>query len=300
MSLQLRQTIEIPPRQAGNFDHADVHPATGHVFVAHTAFGQVEILDGEQGHHERTVPGCPEASGVLYASEVDWMVAAARGTGAILVLEAASGDLVRTLTVGTRPNGLAWDPDHRHLLVADVAENQARIVDPVVGKILATTQLPGRPRWCVYDRLGKQFWVNIREPAVVVAVATNTGALTASAPVAAMGPHGLALDAATGRLYVACDSGDLVVLDRADGTAMASVAIAGEPDVIWLNSRRKRLYVAVGAPGVLQVVDLQQLCIAEEIRSDAGAKTFAFDEQRQRLHLFLPQRCQAVVYDEVS
>jgi hypothetical protein len=35
------------------------------VFVAQTAFGQVEILDGKQGRPERTVPDCPEASGVL-------------------------------------------------------------------------------------------------------------------------------------------------------------------------------------------------------------------------------------------
>jgi DNA-binding beta-propeller fold protein YncE len=298
MSLQLRQTIDVPPHEAGGFDHADVYPATGRVLVAHTAFGQVEILDGEAGRHERTVPGCPEASGVLFAPEVDWMVAAARGTGAILVLT-ASGDLVRTIAVGARPNGLAWDPAHRHLLVADVQDNQARIVDPVAGHIVATTQLPGRPRWCIYDRVGERFWVNICEPAVVVTLASGTGALTASVPVAAAGPHGLALDEDTGRMYVACDSGDLVVLDRADGSALASVAIAGEPDVIWLNSRCKRLYVAIGKPGILQAVDLEQLHIAEEIHTEESAKTFTFDEQRQRLYLFLPQRCQAVVYEEV-
>src|SRR5579859_2475712 len=115
MTLQIRQTIDIPPRQAGGFDHADVHPASGRVFVAHTAFGQVEILDGEHGRHERTVPDCPEASGIVYAPEVDWMFAAARGAGTILVLS-ASGDLVRTIAVGARPNGLAWDPGRRQLL----------------------------------------------------------------------------------------------------------------------------------------------------------------------------------------
>jgi DNA-binding beta-propeller fold protein YncE len=298
MSLQLRHTIDVPPHEAGGFDHADVHPASGRVFVAHTAFGQVEILDGEAGRHQRMVPGCPEACGVLYAPEVNWMVAAARGTGALLVLT-ASGDLVRTIAVGARPNGLAWDASRRQLLVADVQDNQARIVDPVAGRVVATAPLPGRPRWCAYDRAEDRFWVNIREPAAVVALAGGTGALTASVPVAGAGPHGLALDEESGRLYVACDSGDLVVLDRATGATLASMPIGGEPDVIWLNSRRKRLYVAIGKPGVLQAVDLEQVHIAEEIETDEGAKTFAFDEQRQRLYLFLPQRCQAAVYAEV-
>ena len=296
--LQIRRTIDVPPHQAGGFDHGDVHSASGRVFVAHTAFGQVEILDGEEGRHERIVPDCPEASGVLYAPEVDWMFAAARGSGQILVLT-ASGDLVRTVTVGTRPNGMAWDPDRRRLLVADVQDNQARIVDPVTGKILVTTQLPGRPRWCAYDRPGDRFWVNIREPAQLVAIAADTGILTASVPVAGVGPHGLALDQEAGRLYVACDSGDLVVLDWASGATLAGVPIAGEPDVLWLNSRRRRLYVAIGTPGVLQVLDLQRLHIVEEMPTEEGAKTFTFDEQRQRLYVFLPQRCQALVYDEV-
>jgi DNA-binding beta-propeller fold protein YncE len=299
MSLAIRQTIDVPPHEAGAFDHADIHPASGRVFVAHTAFGQVEILDGVEGRHERTLPGCPEASGVLYAPEVDWMFAAARDTGTILVLEAASGDLVRTVAAGARPNGLAWDPGRRQLLVADVQDNRARIVDPAAGNIVATTQLPGRPRWCVYDRRGDRFWVNIREPAVVVALAAGTGALSTSVPVAAAGPHGLAVDEEATRLYVACDGGDLIVLDLTSGALLARVPIAGEPDVVWLNSRRKRLYVAIGKPGILQVVDLQQLRIAEEIHSDEGAKTFAFDEQRQRLYLFLPRRCQAVVYEQV-
>jgi DNA-binding beta-propeller fold protein YncE len=299
MSLQIRQTIDVPPYKPGSFDHADVHPASGRVFVAHTAFGQVEILDGEASRHVRTVLDCPEASGVLYAPEVDWIFAAARGTGTILVLTSA-GDPVRTLAVGARPNGLAWDSEHRHLLVADVQDNTARIVDPADGRVVATAQLGERPRWCIYDRVGEQFWVNIREPAAVVALAAVTGVVAATLPVDAAGPHGLALDEAADRLYVACDSGDVVVLEHATGATLARVAIAGEPDVIWLNRQRKRLYVAIGKPGLLQVVDLERLHIVEEVQSDEGAKTFTFDEQRQRLYLFLPQRCQALVYDEVS
>jgi DNA-binding beta-propeller fold protein YncE len=298
MSLQIRQTIDVPPYEPGGFDHADVHPSSGRVFVAHTTFGQVEILDGEAGRHVRTVPHCPEASGVLYAPEVDWVFAAARGTGAILVLT-STGDLVRTIAVGARPNGLAWDSEHRHLLVADVQDNTARIVDPVAGRVVATTQLGGRPRWCVYDPVGERFWINIREPAAVVALAAPTGVVSATLPVDAAGPHGLALDEEAGRLYVACDSGVVVVLERATGATLARVAIAGEPDVIWLNDQRKRLYVAIGKPGLLQVVDLERLHIAEEIKSEEGAKTFTFDEQRQRLYLFLPQRCQARIYAEV-
>ena len=48
MPLQFRASIALPPHEAGGFDHADVHTLSGRVFVAHTALGQVEIIDGVQ------------------------------------------------------------------------------------------------------------------------------------------------------------------------------------------------------------------------------------------------------------
>jgi DNA-binding beta-propeller fold protein YncE len=300
MTLELRGDIALPPHEKGGFDHADVHPPSGWVYVAHTALGQVEILDGPAGTHAGSIPGCPEASGVLYAPEAGWMVAAARGTGAILIIDAASGTLMRTLVVGARPNGMAWDPTRQRLLVADVGDNQARLVDPTSGSAVATTPLPGRPRWCLYDRAGDRFLVNILAPARVVALAAATGAIVEEMPVAHAGPHGLALDEATGALFVACDSGDLAVLDRDGGKSRGdAIPLAGPPDVLWLNPARHRLYVAIGQPGVVQVVNTQTLTMAETVPTEEGAHTLTFDESRQRLYVFLPRSGRAAIYAEV-
>src|SRR5689334_18323687 len=61
--------IPIPPHAPSEFDHGDVHVASGQVFVAHTAAGTVEVLDGARRVHLATIPGCAEASGVLVAQE---------------------------------------------------------------------------------------------------------------------------------------------------------------------------------------------------------------------------------------
>jgi hypothetical protein len=53
------------------------------VIVAHPANGAVEILDGPGLRLERTLPGCSEGSGVLYApGDPELVFAAARGDGA--------------------------------------------------------------------------------------------------------------------------------------------------------------------------------------------------------------------------
>ncbi|HWE64379.1 MAG TPA: hypothetical protein VHB98_21920, partial [Chloroflexota bacterium] len=81
--------------------------------------------------------------------------------------------------------------------------------------------------------------------------------------------------------------------------SQARVPIGGEPDVIWLNTRRQRLYLAMGHPGLLQVLDTQTMVIDDEIATEEGAHTFAFDEGRQRLYVFRPRTNRAAVYEEV-
>lgn len=59
--------VSLPAHGHGGFDHGDVHLPTGRVFVAHTANGTVEVMDGQRRTLEQTLPGCPEASGDLSA-----------------------------------------------------------------------------------------------------------------------------------------------------------------------------------------------------------------------------------------
>jgi DNA-binding beta-propeller fold protein YncE len=275
---------------------------SGHIFVAHTAADTVEVLDGASLTHVASIPGCPEGSGVICAQEPSLVFAAARGAGKVLVIQAGSNTVVGELGVGPRPNGLAWDLDHEQLLVADVQENTARLLDPrrdPADALLATVALPGRPRWAAYDSIAQRFLVNIREPACVAVLVAQTATLVAQWPVSVSGPHGLDLDLATRRALVACDGGAVVALELGSGRELARVSIAGGPDAIWFNSHRKRLYVAIAEPGVVEVVDTQDMVVVQQVETEPAAHTTAFDAASQRLYVFLPRSCRAAVYEEV-
>jgi len=301
MTLTLRGSVRLPPHADGGFDHGDVHIPTGRVFVAHTANGTVEVIDGQALALERSLPGCSEGSGVLCSpAETSLVFAAARGAGSVLVFDALTCAELRRLQVGPRPNGLAWDAGRGQLLVADVEENTARLLDSGTGAGVALAHLPGRPRWCVYDAPRDRFLVNIRDPAVVVALAASTLEAVARIDGLPAGPHGLDLDRAGNRAFVACDAGTVVVVDLATDQQLGRVPIAGEPDAIWYSTVAERLYVAIGRPGVVDVVDGRTLSVVEQVATEDGAHTTAFDGQRQRLYVFLPRRCEAVVFDEVS
>lgn len=80
MTLRYRGAIDLPPGQPGGFDHADVHAASGTVFVAHTTFDQVEIIINV------AEPAC------------------------VTVLTASSGKLIAQTPVDSAgPHGMAFD-----------------------------------------------------------------------------------------------------------------------------------------------------------------------------------------------
>jgi DNA-binding beta-propeller fold protein YncE len=224
--LALHGYVDLPPPagdRTSEFDHGDIHRATGRVFVAHTAANTVEIVDGLTDQLLMTLPGCPEGSGVLCAQDEGIVFAAARGTGKALVIEADTGRTLREIAVGPRPNGLAWDTERKRLLVADVQENQALLLSPAGSSWDSSWQtdcivpMPGRPRWCVYDQMRTCFLLNIREPGCVSVISAVSGEQVAQRPMSAAGPHGLDLDGERGRAFVACDAGAMVAIDLENG-----------------------------------------------------------------------------------
>jgi DNA-binding beta-propeller fold protein YncE len=150
----------------------------------------------------------------------------------------------------------------------------------------------------VYDAPRQRFLVNIRDPACVVALAANTLEEVARIDGLASGPHGLDLDRAGQRAFVACDAGYVCALDLTTDREIGRVQIAGEPDAVWHSPRSDSLSVAIGNPGVVDVLDTRALAVVQQVSTGKGAHTTAFDSQRGRLYVFLPASAEAAVFEE--
>lgn len=298
MTLSLHEYIDLPSHQQGGFDHADVHISSGRVYVAHTATGSVEVLDCDQSRHLTSIPGCPEASGVVCAQEENLVFAAARGSGDILVIDARVNRVLKTLRVGLKPNGIAWDSQRQQLLAADVGDNLVRLIDHGSEKIVASHKLPGKPSWCIYSEESDLFLVNIREPSGLLSLTPQSLKVKSFTSISAAGAHGVDLDDENHRAFIACDDGVVVILDLKSGREEAVVPIGGMPDVVWYNHVRHRLYCAIGRLGLIDVIDTDELVVDERIVTEEGTHTFTFDQKRQKLYAFLPRSCRAAVYKE--
>ena len=306
MALRLDGYIDLPAHVGpGGFDHAAIHERTRRLYVAHTANDAVDVIDCAHDVFIRSIDGLRGVAGVLVSDDLDRAFTSNRGEDSVGIFRPDAEDRVAKVRVGVGPNGLAVDPRRGTLLAANVGNPAIAgsftlsVVDVGTQSMRGVIPVEGRTRWAVYDSARDRFFVNIAYPAQILAVrAGESGQVEKVYEVPAAGPHGLDLDADTGRLFCACDDGQFLALEAANGQILGTVALSGCPDVIFVDSTLARCYVAVGDPGVIDVIDVQTLHRLESVPTEPGAHTTALDVRRHRLYVFLPKTHRAAVFDD--
>jgi DNA-binding beta-propeller fold protein YncE len=295
--------VDLPPHAGdGGFDHAAVHEPTGRVYVAHTANDAVDVIDVEAQRWVGSIGGLKAVAGALVV-DPGLVFTSNRGEDSVGIIQIDERDRVDKVAVGVRPNGLAYDPGRGRLLAAHVGDPAVpgsctvSIVDVHARKRVADLPVAGRTRWTVYDPVADVFHVNIAAPAQIVVVgAADPVHVQRVVPIPQAGPHGLDLDAERRRLFCACDAGVLLEVHADSGEVLTRESIAGVPDVVFFNQRLRRLYVAIGEPGVIEVFDTAPLRRHEIVATEVGAHTLSFDARRDIVCAFLPGSHRAAVY----
>ncbi|HEY7363369.1 MAG TPA: YncE family protein [Methylomirabilota bacterium] len=306
MPLKHRGFIDLPAHIGpGGFDHAAVHGPTNRLYVAHTANDTVDVIDLVAERYVSSIPGLTAVAGALVAEAPDLVFTSNRGENTIGIFTPADEATVEKVSVSLGPNGLAYAPDRGRLLVAHVGDpaipgsRTVSVIDVPTRRRIADLPVAGRTRWVVFDPRADAFHVNIADPPQIVVVgADDPVAIRRVVAIPRPGPHGLDIDRARRRLFCACDAAALLELDADSGDVVATETLAGVPDVVFFNSARHRVYVAVGDPGVIEVFDTAPLRRHETLVTEAGAHTLAFDPARNLVCAFLPTTHRAVLYDD--
>ena len=278
-------------------------PAESRLYVAHTGADRADVFDCVSGAYLRSLPDHPGVAGVLIDSEQDLLLTSDRGDKRLSVYRCSDESLRGLIEVGFRPNGIAYDPVRRHAfsfnLGEPIGENcTASVASVNEMEVIDTIRLPGRPRWAIYDRTRDSIFANIREPSAIIIIDAQTLQMIGAFDVPASGPHGLVL--AKGQLICAADEGKVVALDPDEGRVLRTAGLPGEPDVVMYDANADQLFVAVGDPGVVLVLDRATLQLVATLETERGAHTIAWDPGTRTLFAFLPTRCGALAFAEVE
>ena len=307
MSLKAVGFIALPGGERTGFDHADTYlvPSGSRLYVAHTATDAIDVIDCRSNAYLRSLSDLPGVAGVLIDTEHDLLFSSERAAARVSAFRCSDETLLARVEVGPRPNGLAYDTRRRHLYSFNLGDPagtncSASVVSIEERRVIRTIGLPGRPRWAVFDRSTDCVYVNIQSPPVIFCIDAGVLMESGRMEVGTEGPHGLALSG--GRFFCAADSGELVVISRFIGghRVVKRLPLRGAPDVVMHDGQRRRLYVAVGSPGVVTVFDTETLAELETIDTEPGAHTIGWDPATAQLYVLAPQRGGALVFKEAA
>jgi hypothetical protein len=173
-----RQEIAMPlenlgiiaiPDSGSLFDHGAFEPTTRRVFVAHTARDRLEVIDHDNRRHLATLPGFPEAAGVV--ADGGQVLVTNRGAASLAWVDARTLETRAVIQTAPRPNGVAIIARLGLAVVAcigDEGHGPELQVLRLGGSERWTIDLPGRPRWCVTDAKGEHVFLAIRDPSMIL------------------------------------------------------------------------------------------------------------------------------------
>jgi len=176
-------------------------------------------------------------------------------------LDASSIDLGRH----TRPHGLAWLPDGRHLLATTEGTHSAILVDVDARSVVAAIPTQGeRPHMVVVDPTGRWAWTaNVGSGSVSkIDLVTRTVVATAAA---GEGAEGIAL-ASDGRLWTAANGdGTVRVFDADTLDQLASIDVGGMAIRVELAENHGVALVTSAVGGRITAIDMKSFEVRREV-----------------------------------
>src|SRR6185312_5282023 len=161
------------------------------------------------------------------------------------------------------------------------------VIDPKSDLAISTIDGGGKLETAVAAGNGK-LYVNGEERQEILRIDTATNEIDARWSISGCSsPHGLAIDAATHRLFSSCENNVLVVVDTDTGAVVATLPIGARSDGAAFDPQRKLIFSSNG-DGTLSVIsekDANSFESRETIVTALGARTMALDPESGRIYL---------------
>ena len=290
--LLLTQTIPLPGVE-GRIDHLDVDISGQRLFVCALGNNTVEVIDLNKGERIHTISGFGAPQGVAFVPELNRLLVANDKGGVCNIYDADSFQLIGKVDFADDADNVRYDSVSKEIYVG-FGSGGIGIINAVDGKQVGSIKLAAHPEAFELERQGHRVFVNIPTARHVAVVDRDKGEVIATWKTdGAFGNFPMALDEANHRLFVGCRlPSKLVVLDTASGKTVTSVGISGDPDDIFYDSKRHRVYVICGAGkiDIIDQTDANTYKALAKINTADGARSGLFVPERDALFVAVPHR----------
>jgi YVTN family beta-propeller protein len=268
----------------GGWDYLLVDPTAHRLYI--TRGDHVDAVDTTSGKLTGTIPGLHGSAHGVALDPSGKLGYISDGAGnAVVAFDRATLATVATISVGTNPDCIIWDPATQTVWAFNGRSHDISVIDPATQKVVATIPVPGKPEFAVSDGKGT-IYDNIEDKNEVIRIDARARKVTAEWPAGCDSPSGLALDNEGHRLFAVCDGKKMSVLDAASGKVLANPAIGDGPDAAGWSAAHKLAFASCGE-GVLSVVDASSADYktVQNLATQRSARTMTYDPSTDRVYL---------------
>ncbi|HEY7887528.1 MAG TPA: substrate-binding domain-containing protein [Steroidobacteraceae bacterium] len=255
-ALELVRKIPVP-RMTGTWDHLTVDPATDRLFLSAQDQQMVYVvpLKGAAAI-QRITAGFDRPQGELYVPGVDRLVVTNGRSARVSLLGGRDLRPAAAVTISAGADMIASDPAHGVLYVESGGTDSRRgpgwlaVIDPRSGRVTGRVSTGYRAAALVLAQRGRRLYVAIPALDQVAVIDTDTRSIVSRWQVPGR-PASLALDEASGRLFVATRTfaGDprppvLSVLDTKDGRVLATLPSKDATENMYWDPAHRLIYTS--------------------------------------------------------
>ena len=168
------------------------------------------------------------------------------------------------------------------------------VVNALDGKQVGSIKLSAHPEAFQLEKNGSRIFVNVPNLRHVAVIDRDKREVVARWKTdLAFGNFPMALDESNHRLFVGCRlPSSLVVLNTDSGDVVAKIDISGDPDDVFYDSKRHRIYAICGAGkiDVIEQIDANNYKPSTKIDTAPGARTGLFVPESDTLVVGVPHR----------
>ena len=289
---QLKQTIPLPGVE-GRIDHFDFDAVGERLFVCALGNNTVEVIDLNKAERVHTISGLGAPQGVAFVPELNRLHVANDKGGVCNIYDADSFQLISKVDFGDDADNVRYESASKRVYVG-FGSGGIGVINAVDGKQVGSIKLAAHPEAFELEGQGQRIFVNVPNARNVAVVDRDKGEVIATWKTdGASGNFPMALDEASHRLFVGCRlPSKLVVLDTASGKTVTSVGISGDPDDLFYDRKRHRVYVICGAGkiDIIDQTDANTYKALTKINTADGARSGLFVPERDALFVAVPHR----------
>jgi DNA-binding beta-propeller fold protein YncE len=250
--LKLIQTLQLPAEAKDNFDHFAIDLRGNRLFATPEGYKSVVVFDLKSGKLIHTIGGIEKPHAVLYREDIGRLFVTDGEAGDLKIFDSTSYKLLSSVKLLEDADSIGFDPATKYLYIdngggdAHQTYSMFTVVDTTAGKKITDIKIEGETLEAMaLEKSGARIFVNNRAKNQVDVVNREKREVIGSWPVTKCKPNvAMAFDEANHRLFVACRTGMISVMDTQTGKEVTALPITKGVDDAVYDAPSKRLYAA--------------------------------------------------------